>query len=307
MFGNKTLTIGLLAAGLLAACTGKEIVEYEIPVKSVSVQPTQMVLALGSKETIVATVLPEDATNKNVDWTSNAPEIASVDDRGRVAGLIVGQAVITATTEDGRKTATCTVTVRESVPFYVSVSDFPDFSGEVDVPFDKVFDNVRAEITGFDWQVIETIQATIEDGRVILDLPDSFSAEQLCKVARDTYSDYEGFWPAEQVSDRNAKVAGLGDFIAYRGDERVGRIFLSDWDGDHANKLGVTYIYFHFADRPFTLAGNNLRRANQQTSFHYSASFAEGWNAYANIDGGTNPTICITDLSGVSSLHWRFE
>ena len=65
-------------------------------------------------ETLTATVLPEDATNQNVTWKSDKPEIATVDANGKVTGVKAGEATITVTTEDGSKTATCKVTVSET-------------------------------------------------------------------------------------------------------------------------------------------------------------------------------------------------
>ena len=59
-----------------------------------------------------ATVMPNDATNKNVIWTSSNDEVATVDEEGLVETKQPGTATITVTTEDGNKTATCVVTVK---------------------------------------------------------------------------------------------------------------------------------------------------------------------------------------------------
>ena len=56
-------------------------------------------------------VLPENATDKNVIWSSSAPETVSVDENGMIEGIAAGNAVITVTTADGGKTAECAVTV----------------------------------------------------------------------------------------------------------------------------------------------------------------------------------------------------
>ncbi len=58
-----------------------------------------------------ATISPNNATNQNVSWSSDKPGIASVDQSGNVTGVSAGTAIITVTTEDGNKTATCEVTV----------------------------------------------------------------------------------------------------------------------------------------------------------------------------------------------------
>ena len=89
--------------------------EQLIPVSSVSLNKTSTSIKVGATETLTATVLPADAANKNVSWSSNKTNIATVND-GVVTGVAEGTAVITVTTVDGGKTATCTVTVTASDP-----------------------------------------------------------------------------------------------------------------------------------------------------------------------------------------------
>lgn len=62
-------------------------------------------------ETLVATLTPSNTTYDTVTWTSSDTSVATVDDDGEVTGVAAGTAVITATTERGGYTASCTVTV----------------------------------------------------------------------------------------------------------------------------------------------------------------------------------------------------
>lgn len=64
----------------------------------------------GATQTLVATVAPANASNKAVSWSSNHPEIASVEN-GVITANAEGQAIITVTTEDGSYTDQCTVNV----------------------------------------------------------------------------------------------------------------------------------------------------------------------------------------------------
>ena len=82
-------------------------------VSSVIMSTTAETLTVGRKLQLSATVLPAAATNKQLEWTSSNPAVASVDENGLVKALSVGYSVITAKSTDGsNKSAKCTVTVQ---------------------------------------------------------------------------------------------------------------------------------------------------------------------------------------------------
>ena len=84
-----------------------------IKVTSVSVSPRALNLTVNASKTLKAALLPSNASNKTVKWTSKNPKIASVDSRsGIVKAVSAGQTTITATAQDGnKKFGFCTVTV----------------------------------------------------------------------------------------------------------------------------------------------------------------------------------------------------
>ena len=86
--------------------------QISVSVAGVSLDKTEIVLVEGSSEKLTATVEPTNATNKNVTWSSDHEAIATVDQNGTVTARRGGQAIITVTTADGSKTATCTVRVK---------------------------------------------------------------------------------------------------------------------------------------------------------------------------------------------------
>jgi hypothetical protein len=69
-----------------------------------------LALESGDDETLTAEVLPDEATDKAVSWSSSAPTVADVDDNGKVTALKEGEARITATAAGIESTA-CVVTV----------------------------------------------------------------------------------------------------------------------------------------------------------------------------------------------------
>ena len=83
-----------------------------VAVTGVTLAPTSATLTLGETETVtlIPTVLPAEATDKSVTWSSSDEAVATVTD-GVVTAVAAGTATITVTTTDGAKTATCAVTV----------------------------------------------------------------------------------------------------------------------------------------------------------------------------------------------------
>jgi parallel beta-helix repeat protein len=81
------------------------------PVTGVTLEPSELSLAVGETAVLSATVTPFDATNKAVTWSSDNLAVAQANANGTVTGVGIGTAVITVTTEDGTKTATSSVQV----------------------------------------------------------------------------------------------------------------------------------------------------------------------------------------------------
>ena len=97
-----------------ASCKITVIAKYippePVPVTSVSLEPESLTLKAGKTAVLEATVLPENADDKTVTWTSSDPSVASVAG-GTVLALKAGTAVITAAAGDC--SAQCTVSVSE--------------------------------------------------------------------------------------------------------------------------------------------------------------------------------------------------
>lgn len=109
--GTAVITVTTEDGGKTATCTVTVRIETTIPVEGVSLDTTTLYMTkTGQSAKITATVVPANATNKNVTWSSSNTDVATVDN-GIVTAVGNGEAIITVTTEDGGKTATCTVTV----------------------------------------------------------------------------------------------------------------------------------------------------------------------------------------------------
>ena len=115
--GEATITAN---AGEKSATCKITVAKKIIPVTSVELNLTTLELIEEESETLVATVKPDDATDKTVTWSTSDASIAMVDN-GVVAAIKVGSATITA--RAGDKEATCAVTVKSKVttdPFTIT-------------------------------------------------------------------------------------------------------------------------------------------------------------------------------------------
>ena len=81
-------------------------------VTSVSLNKNSTTLSVGDYETLVATVLPNNATNKNLSWGTSNQSVASISQSGRITAVSAGSCTVTAYATDGsNKYAPCSVTV----------------------------------------------------------------------------------------------------------------------------------------------------------------------------------------------------
>ncbi|WP_168735460.1 glycosyl hydrolase 53 family protein [Cohnella fermenti] len=109
--GGGTATITASSSNGLTALATVSVTGAAVSVAGVGVAPSELSLEVGTTGQLTATVLPSDATNKSVTWSTSDANVAAVDAGGVVTAKAAGTAVITATTADGAKTATATVTV----------------------------------------------------------------------------------------------------------------------------------------------------------------------------------------------------
>lgn len=97
-------------SGKYASCV-VTVTEVKKEVTGVMLNKSSLNLGVGGSEVLSATVLPADATNKQVTWLSSTPSVATVSQSGVVTGVKEGTTQISVITADGSKTAICSVTV----------------------------------------------------------------------------------------------------------------------------------------------------------------------------------------------------
>lgn len=112
--GTATITC-TAQDGSKKKATCKVTVTKKVNVKSVKLNNTSVQLKRGDKITLKATISPSNASNKSVSWSSSDKNVAKVDSKGKVTAVANGTATITCKTKDKGKTATCKVTVSNTI------------------------------------------------------------------------------------------------------------------------------------------------------------------------------------------------
>lgn len=114
--GTATITVTTQEGNYKATCQVTVLEQEEVPtmvkVTGINLNKTEATIEVGKTDSLVATVLPSNATNKNTTWMSSDTNIIRVEN-GVVTAIAEGNAEVIVTTEDGNYTASCQVTVKK--------------------------------------------------------------------------------------------------------------------------------------------------------------------------------------------------
>ncbi len=188
--GETTVTVTTQDGQKTAECiiTVIEPEPEEIHVEKVELNLQDISLEIGETATLVAVITPNDATNKNVTWTSANENIATVSN-GLVTAIGPGETMITVTTEDGEKTATCKITVTEEEEELVSTIsyDYTELTNQ-NVTATITFNRDDVTITNNDGSNEYVFE---ENGTFTFEYVDS-EGNRFQNIARVTWIDKEG-------------------------------------------------------------------------------------------------------------------
>ena len=115
LFFAGIVLVGIVLAGCHKDKEKPEKPDEPVVVESVSLSASMLFIYEGQMQSLTAEVKPANAGNKAVTWTSSDEAIAVVDQEGLVTALSPGEAIVTVTTMDGGKTASCQVSVGQQV------------------------------------------------------------------------------------------------------------------------------------------------------------------------------------------------
>jgi uncharacterized protein YjdB len=161
--------------GVSAQC---EVTVSPMPVSSITLNRTEAELIVGEKQQLSATVLPVNASDNSVTWSSTNESVAVVNESGLVTATGAGICNITATANDGSgKSASCLVTVLGNVMFCENFGAVP--GATITLPIQLT--NADA-IQGFEFKLVLPEGVSVEtngEGKLMATLTDRASTQGL--------------------------------------------------------------------------------------------------------------------------------
>lgn len=180
-----------------------------VHVESISVLPTSKTLKIYEKATLTATIKPSDATVRQVLWSSSDLNVATVTDGGTVRGIGPGQAIITATSKEGNKTATCTITVTdEFVPSDVFdlVTDAAGLQEGDDIIIEATYNNAHYCLSNTMRGNTNTTYTGYEQVQIV---DDAISLPEESNVAIFTLGKQDGAWTLTNAEGKKLSALGV--------------------------------------------------------------------------------------------------
>ena len=158
--GNVTITCKATQGNKKKTCK----VKVYVPVAGVKISPMSKTLTVGQTYTLKASISPSDAENKKVTFKSDNPGVATVTSKGKVTAKKAGTAKITVTTDDGKKTRTCTITVTDKPKVQLSKTSLNLTVGDSETLTATV--SPKGSDQTVTWTSSDTSVATVKDGVV---------------------------------------------------------------------------------------------------------------------------------------------
>lgn len=113
-------TLGIkFSDNALIISNGNETVKFyrektTIKVDSISLNKSSLNMVIGETESLTANILPNNAYDKSIIWSSSNNDVATVDDSGKITAKGEGKAIITVKTKDGNHEANCEISVKKT-------------------------------------------------------------------------------------------------------------------------------------------------------------------------------------------------
>ncbi len=274
-----------------------KIGQNTVPVSSVTLNKNELSLKVGESQSLVAEVLPDNASNKKVNWSCDTPSVATVDDAGKVSAIAVGDAIVTVTTEDGNKTAACKIKVAEK-------GNGPGDGVEWQTPADNWYEDYVIEVNNDD-KVFYLIKAKDKvSGNIVVPGTININGTEYNTVLKP--EQYTSVWAPVKDKITGIKLCkGIG---FYNNDcgwmfsklENVTTIVFDDVDTSEVKRMSCCFSGCEALEKVF-FGDLNTSNVTEMTNMFYEC------RALKSLDVSSFDTSKVTDISGMFERCYALE
>ena len=205
--GSATITAKSDDGGFTSTCSVTVTPAY-VSVTSISLSEKELALKEEDNLTLVATIFPEDATDKAVKWESSDPSIATVSSSGTITAKSSGSTIITVITNDGGKTATCLVVVSPAPKPFSRYLTFTS-EGSTSISLDLNEENGPVLYYSYDksdWTLWDYSRLTFTD-------------ENPLYLCGNNPGGFNSSWPGKRFDTRGSYYSCTGDIMSLINNE----------------------------------------------------------------------------------------
>lgn len=222
--GKSKIMVTAEDGGITTSCAITVNGVVNIPVQDISLEK-KFEIEKGEKKALEVKILPDNASNKKIKWESSKPNIVSIDENGVITALEKGAATITATSEEGGKTAKCNVEVK----YLLNTPQLDD------IEYQKIRENIFNEITGGkidlnDKEIQNVIEKMVASAQTTKDSMNKNSAKPYL------WSDQANFAKSATITNNYKKIETMAKAYAMEGSSLKGNkelldsiIYAMDW------------------------------------------------------------------------------
>lgn len=224
-------------AGVSDSISVREIEIYHKPIDSVAMDNEALSLKVGETSQLAVTISPEDATYKDVEWSSEDSDKVAVSEDGTVTAKATGTVAITATCKDDRtKTAICTVTVTPNVD-----------KSDLEKALEEARALIEADYTESSWSLLQEV---VEEANNVYQAQDSTQnqIDDAAAAIRETINALVRVYKVTVVNGDSTTVVDRGEYgkfvtvIAPEAPE--GQIFAGWKNGDVTVSTKESYSFY---------------------------------------------------------------
>lgn len=224
-------------AGVSDSISVREIEIYHKPIDSVAMDNEALSLKVGETSQLAVTISPEDATYKDVEWSSEDSDKVAVSEDGTVTAKATGTVAITATCKDDRtKTAICTVTVTPNVD-----------KSDLEKALEEARALIEADYTESSWSLLQEV---VEEANNVYQAQDSTQnqIDAAAAAIRETINALVRVYKVTVVNGDSTTVVDRGEYgkfvtvIAPEAPE--GQIFAGWKNGDVTVSTKESYSFY---------------------------------------------------------------